>query len=151
VFDALTMGSSRQLTIMAAYVRRLAELLKTGLSLPTALRVAGQASERTWLRDEAAALAHRFEHNPTQDDRAAWTSRLPASVADALHAGPDGEPNVRLLQEMAEIYSERVHYRLNWSSAFLSQLAILVVGFAALVVVLALLLPWVSLINNLSG
>jgi hypothetical protein len=36
VFDALTKGSSRQLTIMAAFVRRLAELLKTGLSLPTA-------------------------------------------------------------------------------------------------------------------
>ena len=40
LFDLLTTGSSRQLTEMAMFVRRLAESLNAGFPLPTALRLA---------------------------------------------------------------------------------------------------------------
>jgi len=146
VFDVLTNGSSRQVTVMATFVRRLAESLNTGLPLPTALRLAGQSSGKPWLRRQAATLAHDVETN----DKPSWATGLPPSVVYALRAGADGGPNVRLLQEMAEIYAERVRNRFDWSTGLLPRLLILVVGFVVLMVVLALFLPLLDLINGLA-
>ncbi len=150
VFDALTNGNSRQVTVMATFVRRLAESLNTGLPLPTALRLAVQSSGKPWLRRQVAALAHGLETGWDDNGRPPWATGLPPSVVYALRAGADGGPNVRLLQEMAEIYAERVRNRFNWSTGLLPRLLILVVGFVVAMVVLALFLPLVNLVNGLT-
>ena len=150
VFDVLTNGSSRQVTVMATFVRRLAESLNTGLPLPTALRLAVQSSGKPWLRRQAAALAHSLETGRDDNGRPPWATSLPPSVVYALRAGPDGEPNVRLLQEISEIYAERVRNRFDWSTGLLPRLLILVVGFVVAMVVLALFLPLLELINGLA-
>ena len=151
MFDTLTNGSSRQLTVMATFVRRLAESLNTGLPLPTALRLAGQSSGTPWLLRESSALAQGLESGRADDHRPPWAVSLPASVVYALRAGPESEPNVRLLQEMAEIYAERVRNRFDWSTGFLPQISILVVGLVVAMVVIALFIPLVELINGLTG
>ena len=136
---------------MATFVRRLAESLNTGLPLPTALRLAGQSSGKPWLHREATALAHGLETDWAENERPLWAASLPASVVYALRAGPDGGPNIRLLQEMAEIYAERVRNRFNWSTGFLPQISILIVGFVVAMVALALFLPLRNLLNGLVG
>jgi type II secretory pathway component PulF len=146
----LTSGNSRQLTVMATFVRRLAESLNTGLPLPTALRLAGQSSGKPWLLHETAALAHGLETDWPEHERPPWAASLPPSVVYALRAGPEGGPSVPLLQEMAEIYAERVRNRFDWSTGFLPHVTILAVGFAVAMVVLALFLPLISLINGLT-
>jgi type II secretory pathway component PulF len=150
LLDALTNGGSRQLTVMAAFVRRLAESLNSGRPLPTALRLAGQSSGKPWLLHETAALAHGLETDWAEHERPPWAANLPPSVVYALRAGPEGGPSVPLLQEMAEIYAERVRNRFDWSTGFLPHVAILAVGFVVAMVVLALFLPLISLVNGLS-
>jgi len=140
-------GSSRQVSAMASFVRRLADSLRGGFSLPVALRLAGRASGRGWLNREAMSLAEKIE---SPDDRP-WCSRLPPTLLYALRAGTGGTPNLRLLQELAELYAERVHARFDWSSGFVPQFAILFVGIVVGFVLLGLFLPLVQLINGLSG
>ncbi len=150
VFDVLTNGSSRQVTVMATFLRRLAESLNTGLPLPTALRLAGHSSGKPWLLRKAVALAHGLETDWAENERPPWATGLPPSVVYALRAGAEGGPNVRLLQEIAEIYAERVRNRFDWSTGLLPRLLILVVGFVVAMVVLALFLPLLDLINGLA-
>ena len=150
VFDVLTNGSSRQVTVMATFLRRLAESLNTGLPLPTALRLAGHSSGKPWLLRKAVALAHGLETDWAENERPPWATGLPPSVVYALRAGAEGGPNVRLLQEIAEIYAERVRNRFDWSTGLLPRLLILVVGFVVAMVVLALFLPLLELINGLA-
>ena len=151
ILDALTSGNSRQLTAMATFVSRLAESLNTGLPLPTSLRLAGQGSRTPWLHRVATELAHELENGRPESNPFSGATGMPASVAYALTAGPEGGPNIRLLQEMADIYSERVRNRFDWSTGFLSQVSIVVVGLVVGLIVIALFIPLVELINGLTG
>jgi protein transport protein HofC len=147
LFGGLAKGSSRQVSAMASFVRRLAELLQAGFPLPTSLRLAGRASGRGWLNREATSLAQKTESSTEKP----WSSKLPPILLYALRAGPGGRPNLRLLQELAELYAERVRARFDWSSGFVPQFAILAVGFVVAVVVWAMLSPLVTLVNGLTG
>jgi type II secretory pathway component PulF len=147
LFGGLTKGNSRQVSAMASFIRRLAELLQAGFPLPMSLRLAGRASGRGRLKREAMSLAEKTESGAEKP----WSSKFPPTLLYALRAGPGGGPNIRLLQELAELYAERVRARFDWSSGFVPQLAILAVGFVVAIVVLALYLPLVELVNGLSG
>lgn len=147
LFGSLTKGSSRQVSAMASFVRRLAETLQAGFPLPTALRLVGRASGRGWLNLEANALALALE----TDAKRPLSSKLPPTLLYALRAGPGGVPNLRLVQELAELYAERVSARYDWSTGFVPQFAILCVGFVVGMIVLGMFLPLVQLINALTG
>lgn len=151
VLGVLFNGNSIQVGEMASFVRRLAEALNAGLPLPAALELSGRSSTHGWLRREATSLASAIaEGTPITTERLKYSS-LPATVVYALQAGHDGQPNVRLLQEISENYSQRLSNRFNWATGFLPQLATLAVGAMVAVVVISLLLPLVSLINGLTG
>lgn len=150
LFRTLTNGSSRQLTVMAAFLCRLSESLNIGLPLSTALRLAGQSTGKPGLRGETELLAQNLEAGIV-DNKPPWASGLPASVVYALRAGAEGGLNIRLLHELSEIYAERVRNRTNWSTGFLPQFSILFLAGVVAIVVLALFLPLISLISGLTG
>ena len=149
--NALSQGNSRQLVAMARFTRRLAEALNGNITLPAALRIAGRAEGRGIKRRVALQLADDSEQAGFELKKSPYARRLPATVVHALQAGPDGRPSIALLQQLADIYAERVRYRGDMSTGFLGQFAIIAVGLAVGVVVLALFLPLIDLINNLSG
>ena len=150
LFDVFTRGSSRQVTSMALFVRQLVELLRAELPVATSLRQAGEQNPSSLIRDEAHYLAQRLDH-PHQDTDFMWRSLLPPTVVYALSAGPEGQPNVALLETMSEIYAGRVAHRFNWATGILPQLGMLAVVLVVAYVVLALFLPLVELINGLTG
>ena len=134
---------------MASFTRRLAELIDADLPLASALRLAGRSSGSTALRYAAEELARHSEQEASQLPKAAL--RLPAGVVSALEsAGATGKPNIRLLQELAEIYAERVRDRFDWSTGLLAPMSIALVGLVVGAVVVALLLPLVSLVSGLT-
>ena len=143
-------GNSQQVAEMATFVQHLAEALNVGLPLGDALRLAGGTIKHRWLRREAEALSSSLVARPHDVERIRQ-SPLPATVVQALVAGPQGTPHVRLLQGIADSYFERVRNRFRWSTGFLPQFAILLVGIVVGLVVLGLFLPLVQLINGLSG
>jgi type IV pilus assembly protein PilC len=144
-------GNSQQVAEMAVFVRRLTEALNTGIPLVDALELVGRNSRHRWLRREAQQLAAGISQDPSDGQRFLRRSSLPATVAYALQAGPEGTPNVPLLQMLAESYSERVRSRVNLATGFLPQFAIMAVGIAVGIVVMALFIPLVELINGLTG
>ncbi len=151
VWNVLATGNSRQVTATAQFTRRLAEALEAGMALPTALRLAGSTEGRSRTRQIALQLAHAAEQENYDLKESPWARRLPATVVHAMQAGPDGKPNIVLLQQLAELYTERVRDRYDWSTGFLSQFAIIVLGLTVGVVMFSLLMPLVDLITKLSG
>ena len=144
-------GNSQQVAEMAVFVRRLTEALSTGMSLVDALELVGLNSRHRWLRHEAQQLADGIAHDPGDSQRFLRRSSLPATVAYALQAGPEGTPHVPLLEALAETYTERLRGRVNLATGFLPQFAIMAVGIAVGIVVMALFIPLVELINGLTG
>ena len=151
MWNALATGNSRQVTAAARFSRRLAEALDAGLTLPTALRLAGRAEGRGTTRHSALKLADDMAQKHFNLRESPWARRLPATVVHALQAGHDGRPSIPLLRQLAELYTARVRERCDWSTGFIAQFAIVVMGLAVGSVVLAILLPLVQMINNLTG
>jgi len=149
--NALTAGNSLQVTTMARFTHRLAESLDAGFELPAALRLAGGAEGRGGMRRTALQLAGEIEQKHLDLSNSPSARRLPTTVVHALQAGENKSPNVPLLRQLAELYSTRVRDRYNWATGFVAQFAMIGVGLAVGIVVLALFLPLVQLVNGLSG
>ena len=144
-------GNSQQVAEMATFVRRLTEALNTGIPLVEALELVGHNSRHRWLRKESQQLVDGIASDPAETQRYLRRSALPATVSYALQAGPEGTPHVPLLEALADTYAERLRSRVNLATGFLPQFAIMAVGIAVGIVVLALFIPLVELINGLTG
>ena len=151
VFGALTRGSSRQVTAMARFTRRLAESLDAGLELSEALQAVGSSAAPKRLRDVAFGLAWEAQREGFDINQSRWARCLPAIVVHALQAGPGGKPVPGLLHQLAELYSARVSDRYDLSMGLLVPLAVVAMGLVVAVVVLSLYLPLLTLINGLTG
>lgn len=153
-FGYITDGSSRELLAMAAFIRRLRGALLAGLPVPSAVKLAGYLSERRSLRLAAPLLASAVDSSPLAQHPIA--QRFPATLLFALTVSPSppagaGVVKTRLLDELAETYLERVAQRADWNSGVVGQVAIAAVGLLVGVVLIAMLLPLVSLVNGLTG
>ena len=58
---------------------------------------------------------------------------------------------IHLLKELSAGYAQRVRERFSWTGGIVEPLAIAMVGLIVIGVVLALFLPLIQLVNNLSG
>jgi len=150
-FGFLTAGSSRDVASVALFTSRLADLLDADLALPCALRLASAGCRRGALQRAAQRLA-RYQERPSTDHPGPAIRGLPATLTAALATrGPGKKPNPVLLRELAEMYAQWVHQRLDRSSGpavpLAAWAAVLAVGF----VVIALFVPLVGLIHGLTG
>ena len=78
-------------------------------------------------------------------------SALTSTVQYALQTDMPAPVRVRLLKEVSSCYADRTRHRLSWTCGIVESIAIGVVGVVVGLAVLALFLPLVDLINNLSG
>jgi type IV pilus assembly protein PilC len=147
-FGRVTAGNSANVSAMSSLTRQLAELLSINVSLPDALWIAGHNSGHHFFQGVTAELARDAHRGQLAESPVART--MPANLIHALQAGPDGQPSVPLLRELATIYSDRVADRVDWSSGAIAQLALVLVGIVVAFFVIALFMPMVSLISGLS-
>jgi len=150
VWGYFTRGGTRELAALASFTQRLAELVRAGLSLPTALRLAIQDCSRVRLRRAVNELATYAEDERVALSGSSIAKVFPSTLVYALQSG-DGKPNVCLLDELAGLYADRVRNRVNLSTGLSSQFAVVVVGIVVGLIVLALLLPLIALIEGLTG
>jgi hypothetical protein len=86
--------------------------------------------------------------------RSQWpwdVSPLTSTVQYALRAEMPAAARVHLLKEVSNCYADRTRNRLSWTRGIVEPLAICAIGLVVGLVVIALYLPLVDLINNLSG
>jgi type IV pilus assembly protein PilC len=77
--------------------------------------------------------------------------RLTATAIHALRTPIPLSARVAILKELSLIYARRAERKLSWTRGIFEPLAIMVVGLIVGVVVLAIFIPLIDLINNLSG
>jgi type II secretory pathway component PulF len=154
----VTAGKGTQVAAAGSLARRLAELIGSGATPSTSLGVV--AADSGWaFSDGATTLATELQPKSAAQDLAVrdahfpWLrshSRLPASVIHALAAPLESEASrAALLGELAQIYSDRVEDRFNWTSGMAGVIAIVLLGFSVGFFVIALFGPLVSLTNGL--
>jgi type IV pilus assembly protein PilC len=147
----VTAGSSRQVAAMARFTKRLANGLESGVSLSTALRLAGQTEGSSLLGRQARELAQETSQTDFDWKTSRSVRQFPASVMHALQAGPTGQPSIHLLHELSQLYANRVNDRYAWSGSLAAQLAVLAVGLSVGFMAIALYVPLVSLVEGLTG
>lgn len=174
IFGYLTSGSSRQVSAMAAFTRRLADGLAADMPLPVAIRLAGESSRRRAIQRDARQLADDAADAGQRLDRSRVAGRFPATLIYAIsdNARPLGAlPSatgagsgagdtkglntattirLELLQQLAEVYTDRTRYRWDWTTGALAPFSIVLVGLVVAIVLLPLLLPLIQLIDALT-
>jgi type IV pilus assembly protein PilC len=133
-------------TAVARFARFTADLLEGGLSMPDALRIAGQATNRRDVRAAASNLA-----TATAAGVASPPPSLPliAAIRYALRANVPTPSRIRLLREISNCHATKARSRLSWTRGFVEPLSICVVGAIVGLIVLALYLPLIKLIDGL--
>jgi type IV pilus assembly protein PilC len=136
-------------TSVAPVARFTADLLEAGLDAPSALAVAASVSRRASFRQAARqfAISLRGVHTAEKLD----TRPLTSSVVYALRAEMPTSSRVRLLRALSDSYAERSGAMFSWSRGLAAPITICIVGLFVGVIVLALFIPLVSLVENLSG
>ncbi len=145
--DRLRMPFGRT-TAIARFTQFLSDLLEAGLAVPDALRIAAVSSRRWRFRRAAGRLADQIESDadvPFED----YEHVLTATALYALQSEMPAGSRIRLLKEISQSYTERAHARLSWTRGVLEPIAILAIGLAVGLIVLALFLPLVKLVEGL--
>lgn len=152
-FGYVMNGSSHELLVMAAFIRRLRGALLAGLSVPAAVDLAGQLTPFRDLGPAAAQLAVEIEGSAPLDQTQA-AARFPASllwVLDRLRVreAPGSDGDGQFLDALSENYLECVAQRIDWNTGILGHAAIVAVGALVGLFLIATMLPFVQLLNGL--
>jgi type II secretory pathway component PulF len=149
LFGSAVAGNSSAVTAMSSLTGRLAELLQLGVPLADAIWIAGQGCDHYHFRKASEQLATDAHSHVAPLTHSSAAACFPANVIHALEPGPEG-PRIGLLRELSSMYAGRVHRRVDWVTGAIAQLSIVVLGVLIAFVVVALLMPLLSLITSLS-
>jgi type IV pilus assembly protein PilC len=147
-FGLFTSGSTANVVAMARFTGTLTDLLQLEAPLPDALRIAGRATQHYHFKRVAERLAADIARNQAPSSSAV-AHNLPQNVLRALSLGADGRPNLPLLAELSQLYSDRVDERFDWSAQLVGPTAILSIGVVVGFVVIALFAPLVNMVSAL--
>jgi type II secretory pathway component PulF len=136
-------------TALARFARFTADLLEAGVDMPSALRLASETTGAPQLQEASWLMANQLESRRVGVPPLVRNA-LSATITHALFREMPQGSRIRLLKEVSNGYADRVRRRLSWTHGVLGPIAIGVVGLGVGLVVLALFLPLVTLINNLS-
>ncbi len=146
-----SMGSRGNLSAMARWVSTLAELLNFDVPLGPAIAVAGVASRKPFYRDQSQRIATWMEsHSGGLTGESIARAFSPVAIS-ALYGTADGKPSVSALRGIAGMYWERLQGRGQRDFSWVVPVSVVIIGGFVAFVVVALLMPMVSLITSLSG
>jgi type IV pilus assembly protein PilC len=144
-------GTVVRLSDGARFTRYLADLMEAEVLLTDALRISGRNMGQTALRREAYELATELDSGTTDLLNAAPLRRtLPHTVIHVLQLKAMPSDAARMLRELSWMYDQQTHNRMAWISSAVGPFGIVFLGTFVGFYVVALFLPLVSLIENLS-
>jgi type IV pilus assembly protein PilC len=135
---------------LARFARFSADLLEAGLNVPDSLRVAGFTTSSARLQRAAWRVARDVEREGGQSPLTR-PELLTHTVLHVLRSPLPPEVRIRLLREVSDCYADRASHWVSWTRGMVEPVAIAAVGIVVGGVVLAIFLPLIYLIHNLSG
>jgi type II secretory pathway component PulF len=125
--------------------------VQAGLDLPRAIELAGEAIGSPKLKLDSDDLVHAVQSGQRVDVLAGHTRLLPATVPAAMSLSIPNQDLAATLGTLSEMYQQQAETRLALLPALLTPFLIIVVAIAIGFVVLALFVPFVTLIQAISG
>ena len=134
---------------VARWLNAAAVAVRAGLDLPAGLRLANDATASPRLRPDGEALAGAVEAGRPLDG--VTVRVLPTSVPAAMRLGGDNSELPRTLDTLAELYQRRAEQSVRRVPMVLLPLAVGVIAAVVGLLLVAMLLPMVTLIQVVSG
>lgn len=129
--------------------RLLALLAESGLPLPRALRFAGNASDDRWLARKCRLVANDIEHGSPPATAVALAD-LPTSLGQVFRSARSKRNFAEALRGLSDIFAARCVIGSQLINSIIAPFAVsIVIGFIGLTAI-ALFLPLIKLLNDLS-
>jgi len=153
-------GRPLRLCLVARWCNALRVGVSTGLPLPQAIALAGDTVRSPRLKADGQILTSRLERGlpltasadgTAQADPAANLSTLPATVPVALELASGHNDLPGTLQSLTDLYERQAEVRINAIPAVLTPIMVIAVACCIGFVMLALIVPFVTLLDFLSG
>jgi type IV pilus assembly protein PilC len=129
---------------------RAARLLDAGVPPGTSLRVAARELPRGRLQRRCLLLGEQIEES-AQSQVLPDAHELPRMLQQILQQSMGNDVRAKMLRRLSAVYLQRSRSRMTWWISALEPIAIVTVGCLVGFGVTTLMLPIVSLINNLSS
>jgi type IV pilus assembly protein PilC len=143
-------GPIIQRSLVAAWCDTVRVGVEAGMDLPAALALAGDVSASGRLRQDSAALADVLAAGGTLDT-VGRLSLLPATVPTAMAFGSRAGDLATTLRTLSQLYQEQADLRLAALPAILGPWLLLFIAGLIAVMLVALLVPMLTLIGAVSG
>jgi type IV pilus assembly protein PilC len=144
-------GSTVRLSGRARFTRCLADLMEAEVPVADALRISGQHTGQTALRQEAARLATEMASGSAESAGSPSFRRiLSHTVIHVLQLRSDPKAAAKILRELSWMYDQQTRNRLACISSITSPVFVVVLGAIVGLYVFALFAPLISLIQKLS-
>ncbi len=143
------MGRPFQYAALTDFCEILAILAESGLAFPKALTFAGGASDDRWLRKQCHFMAHDIELGATPSN-AARLAHMPNTLSQVFRDVNSERTFAQALRGLADIYAAQCNITAQFANTGVSHAAVtFVISFAG-VTALAMMLPLIRLLNDLS-
>ena len=144
-------GGVWRYTSWAELCHLLALLLESQLTLPEALRLAGEGVQNTDLDRACRAMEGEVERGETLAQAMATRPELPAGLARLLRWATKQNAIAEILHMAGEMFEARAKGQALFAGTVMAVLSVVIVLWGVFSVVGGLMLPMVTLISKLSG
>ena len=125
--------------------------VEAGLDLPRAIEMAGEAVASPRLTRDGYEVIGAINSGKAPDAVIGSTRLLPATVPAAMTLAQQNNDLPRTLATLSEMYQQQAETRLNLIPGVLMPLLVLLMAVLIGTVILGLFMPFISLIQNLTG
>ena len=122
-----------------------------GLDLPRAVELAGEAVASPRLKRDGDEMVGAMNAGKMPDAIIGSTRLLPATVPAAIALGMQNNDLPRTLTTLSDMYQQQAETRLNLLPGLLTPVLIMLMALLIGLVILGLFLPFISLIQSISG
>lgn len=142
-------GSSARYASMSEFCSLLAPLVATSVPLPTALQAVATAMQPSRLKSSSRSLAASYDGSRTLAEEAKGRG-FPHEIQHLLRWEERGQAFAEILKSWAELFARMASSRSSVISAIIGPLMMIGIGVFVGMVVIALFMPLVKLLNQLS-
>ncbi len=144
-------GKVWQYTSWAEFCHLLALLLESHLTLPEALRLAGEGVQNSDLDRACLAMADDVEQGQSLAQAMASREALPLGLSRLLRWATKQKAIAEILHMAGEMFEARAKSQATFAGTVLAVLSVVIVLWGVFSVIAGLMLPMVTLISKLSG
>jgi len=138
-------------SLLSRFVKSMSLCIQAGLTLPDALRLAGDVTGSRVLCTDAEHVAAAAERGESVLNATQLCRFIPSIVGYTLQVAVGRDALPAALMQLSRSYESRAVHLQSMLRTILLPIAILIIGFMIGLIVLALFLPLASFINAVSG